>query len=194
LSCFKGVFVNHLRILILAGLAFTLGACDGTHRKPNIESVTDMMDQPAIKGQGVHPNDPSRSGMRVPPAGTAPRNFVPYKYAGNAELAGRELRNPLAGDMSPEVISLGRIYYQRYCSVCHADSGNAQTPVAQAFGGVVRSLLTAQARQMSDGRLYHIITDGQGVMNSYASQMPDSRHRWAVVNYIRNLQAQNPNQ
>jgi hypothetical protein len=36
-------------------------------------------------------------------------------------------------------------------------------------------------------RLFDVITDGYGVMYSYAARVP-SRERWAVVAYIRALQ------
>jgi mono/diheme cytochrome c family protein len=39
----------------------------------------------------------------------------------------------------------------------------------------------------TDGRLYHTITMGQGLMPSYATQiLPEQR--WAIVHYVRALQ------
>jgi hypothetical protein len=40
---------------------------------------------------------------------------------------------------------------------------------------------------MQDGMLYHIITNGQNIMPSYANQVT-RYERWAIVNYIRVLQ------
>ncbi|MEP6903764.1 MAG: cytochrome c, partial [Actinomycetota bacterium] len=43
------------------------------------------------------------------------------------------------------------------------------------------------------GHFFDVITNGQGKMNSYASQIPVA-DRWAIVAYIRALQiSQNPN-
>ena len=44
-----------------------------------------------------------------------------------------------------------------------------------------------RAREFSDGMIYHIITNGQNVMPSYASQIT-REERWAIVNYVRVLQ------
>ena len=51
-----------------------------------------------------------------------------------------------------------------------------------------RNLLSAEAKAYTDGRMYHAITAGRGVMGSYAGQIPDEKTRWAVVNYVRTLQ------
>ncbi len=180
-------------LLAVTGIALSsLIACTQGRNKPFQELVTDMRDQPALKEQDYHPTDMDRSSMKVPPEGTAPRGFVPYKYKGDPEAAGRNLKNPLAGDMSPEVVATGRLYYNRYCAVCHGEKGDGNGPVAPKFGGVVRDLTTQRVRDWPDGRIYHIITDGQGVMRPYDVQIPDLNHRWAIVNYLRNLQKQNP--
>ncbi len=41
---------------------------------------------------------------------------------------------------------------------------------------------------VADGAIFHIISDGQGVMSSYAFQLVDEKDRWAIVNYVRSLQ------
>jgi hypothetical protein len=48
-------------------------------------------------------------------------------------------------------------------------------------------LISARAKAMSDGQIYHIISKGLGVMGPYESHIPQS-YRWQVVNYIRHLQ------
>ena len=42
-------------------------------------------------------------------------------------------------------------------------------------------------RNWSDGNIYHVITNGQNVMPSYASQV-SREDRWAIIHYIRVLQ------
>ncbi len=61
--------------------------------------------------------------------------------------------------------------------------------------GLHPSLQSDKARAYPDGRIYHIITMGQGVspsfglplMPSYASQIAPA-DRWSIVNYVRALQ------
>ena len=50
------------------------------------------------------------------------------------------------------------------------------------------SLLTDLIKGYPDGRIFHIITEGQGLMGAYIYQLPKIDDRWAVVNYIRSLQ------
>ncbi|MFW5740336.1 MAG: c-type cytochrome, partial [Myxococcota bacterium] len=42
-----------------------------------------------------------------------------------------------------------------------------------------------------DGRIYHVVTDGQNIMPSYAVQILP-RDRWAAVRYVRDLQSRLP--
>jgi mono/diheme cytochrome c family protein len=63
--------------------------------------------------------------------------------------------------------------------------------------GIVRlmgapSLLTARARGYSDGYVYSIIRYGRGVMPRYGDKIVRPDDRWAVVNYVRKLQAAAP--
>ena len=54
------------------------------------------------------------------------------------------------------------------------------------------SLHTDKARQMTDGAVFHVITEGQNTMPSYAKQI-SVMDRWAAVRYLRVLQrAKNP--
>ena len=57
----------------------------------------------------------------------------------------------------------------------------------------VPSLLTAQARGRSDGYVYGVVVHapamGRGLMPRYGDRIRGS-DRWDVVNYVRNLQAQ----
>jgi mono/diheme cytochrome c family protein len=42
-------------------------------------------------------------------------------------------------------------------------------------------------RNWPDGSIYHVITEGQNIMPSYAGQVRKD-DRWAIVHYIRALQ------
>jgi hypothetical protein len=52
--------------------------------------------------------------------------------------------------------------------------------------------MTEQLRGAPVGHFYDVITNGFGRMNGYAAQIPVA-DRWAIVAYIRALQAANPN-
>lgn len=182
LSVAMFVCIGMFAAVFLMGLT---GCSDPT--RPNVEVIQDMMVQPAIKAQDVDPHT-GKSGMRVPPEGTAAINREVYLYKGNPEMAAQKLSNPYATP-SAEIIKLGEKHYKNFCMVCHGDVGKGDGPVADKFQGVKPpSLLTPKVRGMKDGQIFHIITEGQGVMGTYINHMPFSKDRWAVVSYVRKLQ------
>ena len=126
--------------------------------------------------------------MMVPPEGTVPKGYKPYPYSGQPVKAQENLVNPIAGDMSPAILEVGKKNYKIFCSVCHGDTGAGEGLVGTKMMVKPPSLLTAKIKDYNDGRIYHIITDGQGVMSTYAKQIKSSKARWSVVNYVRTLQ------
>lgn len=157
-------------------------------KEPNVELIQDMMDSPALKAQDYEPSDRSKASSRLPPPGTVPVGYKPYKYAGNAAEAAAKLKNPLSGNTTAEVLELGRRKYDIYCAVCHGYTGAGDGPVAPKMALKPPPLLSDKVKGMNDGAIYHIITDGQGVMSSYAYQLVNEKDRWALVNYVRSLQ------
>lgn len=81
----------------------------------------------------------------------------------------------------------GAELYNTYCAMCHGYQG--------AGDGTMRSylnppsLLTAQARGYTDGYLYAIVRYGRGLMGQYGDKIVRQDERWAVVDYVRSLQA-----
>ena len=175
------------RSLTIAGLMLLLAGCNAGPNKTNIEVIQNMMDQVSIKSQDWDPSQGDQVQMRQPPAGTVPRGQPPYKHKDDPSAAERE-RNPLAGDRSPETLTIGRKYYDIYCMVCHGDNGEGGTPVYERMAVKPRLLASGDALNYSDGRIFYAITAGRGVMASYLSQIPDEKKRWAIVNYVRSLQ------
>jgi hypothetical protein len=66
--------------------------------------------------------------------------------------------------------------------------GAGDGPVAEKMLLRPPSLLSDKVKAFSDGRIFHIVTDGQGVMGSYLTQIQDEKARWSLVNYVRTLQ------
>jgi mono/diheme cytochrome c family protein len=172
-----------MKKLLLAAAVLVLGACSGQHDKPNVEIIQDMMEMPYIKAQ-----EPEGGlGMRLPPENTYPIGFQKYKYAGDVAAAEKNLVNPLAGQMTPEVLSVGQRQFETQCMVCHGQRGHGDGPIAAKMNLKPPSLVSDKVRGWKDGHIYHIIHEGQGLMGPYASHVPASA-RWQLVNYIRNLQ------
>jgi mono/diheme cytochrome c family protein len=175
--------------LFASVFVFGLTGCGPKGNEPNVELIQDMMEQPAIKPQGTIPGDREKSGMRLPPEGTAATNREVYLYKGNPEGASVNLKSP---EINADMLKLGEKHFKNFCYVCHGEKGAGDGPVADKFQGVKPpSLLSDKVRAMKDGGIFHIITDGQGVMGAYINQMPFSKDRWAVVAYVRKLQSEN---
>jgi mono/diheme cytochrome c family protein len=74
--------------------------------------------------------------------------------------------------------------------MCHGDKGAQGGTVTNYIGAP--SLMTPSARGWSDGYLYSIIRYGRGVMPQYGDKIVRRDERWAVVDYVRSLQAASP--
>ena len=163
-------------------------SCGPKGNQPNIELIKDMMESPAIKVQEEDSFNNAQRAMGAAPPRTVPVGFRPYPYKGQPEVAGQKLQNPLKSKFSPSILKEGKEYFRIYCQVCHGAKGAGDGSVSSKFPkGMIKSLLTPKVIAWPDGRIYHIISDGQGMMSSYAAQVPQPK-RWALVQYIRFLQ------
>lgn len=176
-------------LLVSTLSAGVLVACNGGPNKTNIEVIQNMMDQPSIKAQDWVPAEGDKLQMLAPPAHTVARGRAPYAYADNPGEADK-LVNPLAKDRSPEMLTAGKHHFEVFCSHCHGKSGGGDGPVAEKMAVKPRNLLAPDAKAYTDGRIFHAITAGRGLMRQHASQIPDEKVRWKIVNYVRSLQGQ----
>jgi mono/diheme cytochrome c family protein len=82
----------------------------------------------------------------------------------------------------------GQELFETYCRPCHGDAGAGDGPVTRS-GFAVLSLLTDRARNFTDGYIYSMIRYGRGLMPRYGDKIVRPDERWAVVEYVRLLQA-----
>jgi len=123
-------------------------------------------------------------GMQEPVQGSVARGFIPYPFKDKPEEAGKLLVNPLIPDK--DNLEVGKNKYNIYCSPCHGYLAEGDSRLNDQFPNPP-SLHSEKVRTWSDGRLYHVIVEGQNVMPSYSYQL-SRQERWAVVNYLRVLQ------
>lgn len=177
-----------IALLLVPSIFFVGCTKNSKSKEPNVELIQDMMEQAALKPQDFEPHDRTKAASRMPPEGTVPVGYKPYPYHQDPTGAQAKLKNPRAGDMSPEILGIGRKKYETYCAVCHGYEGHGDGPVAPKMALKPPSVVSDKIIAMNDAGIYHIITDGQGVMASYAYQIVEESDRWAIVNYIRSLQ------
>jgi mono/diheme cytochrome c family protein len=142
-----------------------------------------MWDQEKVDPQEKSEFYDDNFAMRTPVRGTVARGFLPYPGMGNPNPT-EVLTNPLPA--TNEVLELGRKKYDTFCSPCHGDFGDGDSRLRGQFPNPP-TFHSDRSRQMSDGMLYHIMTNGQNIMPSYAPQVT-REERWAVVHFIRVLQ------
>lgn len=177
-----------LAVLLLSVSACTKGGRPDFHKEPNVDLIQDMMEQPALKPQDFHPSDRNKASSLMPPENTVPVGYKPYPYHLDPVAAAKNLKNPIAGQMSAEILKTGRTKFETYCAVCHGYEGKGDGPVSPKMALKPPPLISEKIITANDGAIFHIISDGQGVMSSYAYQLVDENDRWAIVNYVRSLQ------
>jgi mono/diheme cytochrome c family protein len=171
------------RSLLLMGLAVGFVSCK-TKPITQLEYMPDMYRQMSVRAQEYDATAPGGVGMRQPVIGTVPRGYEPYTIALTDTTAANKLVNPMA--RTADALAAGKKYYNTYCIVCHGARGDGMGYIVPKFT-MPPVLFSDKVVNWTDGRLYHTITMGQGLMPSYASQiLPEQR--WAIVHYVRALQ------
>ena len=180
--------INLKYFATLSAALLLLSAC-ATKEKPAVQYMPHMANTANLKSQEGYSGFADGASNRLPPDGTIPRGFTPYRLA-SAEDAERALKNPLP--FTPAVLKRGEEMFNTYCMVCHGDRGYGDGSVVPPFP-IPKSLQSESMLKWGDGHLFHIITAGQGVMPSYATQILP-QDRWAIIHYVRVLQrAEHPN-
>jgi mono/diheme cytochrome c family protein len=163
--------------LTLAAAALALCACPG---------LDPMQRQAKVKPYQESGYYLDGLAMRAPPAGTVPHRPVPTREVATGRgQDGKPLpTSPVPFD--PELLARGRSRFDVTCAACHGTLGDGRSQVAMNMSLRPPPSLHLY-RDLPDGYLYQVITDGFGLMPSYAGVLP-VRDRWAVVAYVRALQ------
>lgn len=179
-----------MRAGLVAGfvvLACGVAGCRARADRKGIVVLPDMLESAAWESYDPDPLRAVPAPAPPPPEGTVAMGAEAFPYGTGEEealRAGIELRNPYVP--SAETIARGRVVYERICFVCHGPGGDGDGPIIGLFPNPP-SLHAEHARQLPDGRIFHIITRGQGVMPSHALQVLPA-DRWRVILYVRQLQ------
>jgi len=173
-----------IALVVLAVLACT--ACERRMR--------DMYEQPRQGPGAASPLFADGNASRLPPEGSVAQSAGELAATSGGRRGGDALvrrdtvlARSTAAPLSIESLRRGRERYAIYCVPCHS-------PVGDGDGAVVRHGFPApptyhqpRLREASDRHLFDVITQGYGVMPSYADRI-DAEDRWAIVGYVRALQ------
>lgn len=176
-----------MRRVVLVVLLIAAAGCDSRARTHGVLTWERMRDQPKYQPYGTSPYFSDGMAMRPLPAGTVAREWGAQDAIATGQQGGVLLTTiPLRP--THELLITGQQRYMTYCRPCHDVDGTADTPVARNMQlRPPPSLVEPRIRALSVGRIFQVISDGYGLMPSYAHQIPP-RDRWAVVAYVRALQ------
>lgn len=157
---------------------------------PGVEFMPDMYRSPSLESNMSYTSFETgelKQANRLPVKGTIARGYLPYVYgndtAGYAN-AGRYLRNPL--QRTEANLKQGEELYGKFCVHCHGASGQGDGLVGSKLPGAPPSY-TGPLKNLPEGKIFHSITYGKGLMGSHASQLTQEE-RWKVVFYVQKLQ------
>ena len=89
--------------------------------------------------------------------------------------------------LTPELLARGRERFDAICAECHDRTGSGNGMVVQRGFPQPPSYHLPRLRNAPIGHFYDVITNGYGVMYSYATRV-EPEDRWAIAAYIRALQ------
>jgi mono/diheme cytochrome c family protein len=90
-------------------------------------------------------------------------------------------------DITPALLARGRERYEIFCTPCHGYDGKGDGMIVQRGFPKPPSYHSDRLRAAPARYMFDVITNGYGVMYSYAARVPPE-DRWAIVAYIRALQ------
>jgi mono/diheme cytochrome c family protein len=148
----------------------------------------DMHDAPRYKPLAESDFFADGASARPLPAGTVARGQLREDklfYTGRTPEGSLALEVPVPVTM--ELLRRGHERFNIFCSPCHGALGDGRGMVVQRGYKQPSSFHDERLRRAPAGYFFYNITNGFGVMSSYASQIPPA-DRWAIVAYVRALQ------
>jgi mono/diheme cytochrome c family protein len=163
-------------LLPLLAIAVLLGAC-----RP------DMANQPKAKPLSASDFFSDQASARPVPPHTIPRDGARENVAFYTGLTNGTYVTRLPVKLTPELLARGRERFEVMCAECHDRTGSGSGMIVQRGFPQPPSYNIPRLRNAPIGHFFDVITNGYGVMYSYASRV-DPEDRWAIAAYIRALQ------
>jgi len=186
-------YLNRVSKLVIVAAVISITSCkekDGMapeympdmYRSPSIETYVDHGE---LRGNYSDTMYTNKMSARRPVEGTIPRGFQPYGYENTMEgyeLAGQNLKNPIT--FNDKVGADGKELYGMFCVHCHGKTGQGDGSIVQNDKFPPLPVKFAPGLAISEGKMFHTITYGKGLMGPHSSQL-NKEERWKLVHYIR---------
>jgi mono/diheme cytochrome c family protein len=173
---------------VAAVLALALAGCMGQPSgDPPVHVITDMDWQPKYRPEAESAFFANGMAMRTPVEGTVSQTAYnpddPY-YSGardGALVAVAPVR------LTEEVLTRGQERFNIYCTPCHDRTGSGQGTAVQRGFPLPVNLASDRVRDMADGEIFQVISNGVRNMPAYRFQVP-VEDRWAIITWVRVLE------
>lgn len=183
----KTAFGAAFATLLISGLS-SCGKEDPN--SPGVEFFPDMYRSPSLEYYQTHFIDgDTMMNAKQPVAGTIARGYIPYTYPNTPEgyeAAGTSLKSPLPRAQQAQWENEGEELYGKFCVHCHGANGDGDGKVGQKLPGAPPAYSGA-LKDLPEGKIYHSITFGKGLMGAHNSLVNDLE-RWKLVAYVQKLQ------
>lgn len=198
-----------LTTAVVAVMVFT--SCQRDPNSAGYEYMPDMYRSPAVEAYVDYGMDPFHYGdslvvaqrntvsARKPVPGTIKFSDDPSKVKFNMPYnlpnteEGYELSATLKSPLveSEAVIARGKEVYEKFCIHCHGKKGAGDGAVITVGNHPPPGAYDGALKDLPEGKMFHSITYGKGVMGPHAS-LVKKEDRWKVVAYIKTLQGKKP--
>ncbi|MFP3646214.1 c-type cytochrome [Paraburkholderia sp. SIMBA_054] len=174
-------------VLLSCCVAATLSGCE--------KAKQDMYDQPKYKPLSRSELFPDGDSSRPLPQGSVPYSNGPFAGTSSGRKGADEVSKDIAAKtaqtnpypVTMQLLLRGRQRYEIYCMPCHSAVGDGDGLISRRGFPHPPSYHDERLRQAPDRHFFDVVTNGYGVMYSYADRV-DPPDRWAIVAYIRALQ------
>ena len=174
---------------VVLSTVFLTGCVRGcTSSRAPIHPNPSMDNQPKVRAQSASTFFFDGSSMRQPVPGTVAidglREDTAF-FTGKGADGQFVTTNPVTVDDA--VLERGKQRYTIYCQPCHDARGDGKGILFQRGNVPTATFHQEKLLKYSDGQLFDVMSNGQGLMPAYKWPIPPS-DRWAIIAYIRGMQ------
>ncbi len=154
----------------------------------------DMYEQPRYDAGAASPLFADGRAERPPPPGAVPMAAGTLAATSSGRVGSDVVAQWRVANDSPQLpaittalLARGQERYGIYCLPCHSAVGDGDGPVVRRGFPRPPSYHEQRLRDAPDRHFYDVISNGYGIMHSYADRVAPA-DRWAIVAYVRALQ------
>lgn len=184
----------YLKPFIYAACALLLISCEGDGTKDvdaksnrSFQYFPNMYESVGYEAYQEGAIFPGNMEAQKPVDGTVSRGWMPYEYTDDNDgyaSAKANLVNPVP--LTEDHLSNGQALYGIYCAICHGANGNGVGHLVETEK--ILGVPSYDAREITEGSIYHVMYYGINYMGSYASQT-SIEERWEITHFVEALRA-----